>query len=99
MSKRIETLHNTTSSKVYKILAWNNVILGKYNACYICLRRAGHKKKRDAIYTMLLEEGVKQEALERVHSPIGLSIGAETPEEIAISIVAELINERARQKE
>ncbi len=38
------------------------------------------------------------EQLQRVHSPIGLPIGGETPEEIAVSIVAELIAEREKQK-
>jgi xanthine dehydrogenase accessory factor len=56
------------------------------------------RKKREAIFTALMETGVKKEALEQVHSPIGLAIGAETPEELAISIVAELINERVKQK-
>ena len=36
--------------------------------------------------------------IDRVHSPIGLAIGAETPEEIAVSIVAELIAERAARR-
>lgn len=40
------------------------------------------------------EEGVSQEKLEKVDAPIGLDIGAETPEEIAVSIVAELIKVR-----
>jgi xanthine dehydrogenase accessory factor len=56
------------------------------------------RKKREAIYNALMEAGVKKEALEQVHSPIGLAIGAETPEEIAVSIAAELINERDKQK-
>jgi xanthine dehydrogenase accessory factor len=43
----------------------------------------------------LLEEGFTQEELDQVHSPIGIDIGAETPEEIAVSIVAELILVRA----
>lgn len=55
----------------------------------------GSKRKRDAIYDRLLQEGFTREDLARVHSPIGLSIGAETPEEIAVSIVGELIQERA----
>jgi xanthine dehydrogenase accessory factor len=38
--------------------------------------------------------GVTEEQLARVHSPIGLEIQAETPEEIAISIMAEIIKER-----
>jgi xanthine dehydrogenase accessory factor len=55
----------------------------------------GSRRKRDALYAALLEEGFTQSDLERVHSPIGLAIGAETPEEIAVSIVAELISQRA----
>lgn len=56
----------------------------------------GSRRKRDAIYGALLGRGFSRHDLERVHSPIGLSIGAETPEEIAVSIVAELIAARAR---
>jgi xanthine dehydrogenase accessory factor len=55
----------------------------------------GSTRKRDIIYQKLLEEGFTQQDLDRVHSPIGLDIGAETPEEIAVSIVAELIKTRA----
>lgn len=39
----------------------------------------------------LLEKGVSKEKLDQVHSPIGLELGAETPEEIAVSILAEII--------
>ncbi len=56
----------------------------------------GSRKKRDAIYEALLQEGYTPDDLERVHAPIGIDIGAESPEEVAISIVAELILERAR---
>lgn len=55
----------------------------------------GSRKKRDAIYSRLLDRGITPEQLNRVHSPIGLSIEADTPEEIAISITAELIYKRA----
>ncbi|WP_320171272.1 XdhC family aldehyde oxidoreductase maturation factor [Maridesulfovibrio sp.] len=55
----------------------------------------GSKKKRNAIYDALLAEGVSQDSIDRCHCPIGLSIGAQTPEEIAVSIVAELIQNRA----
>lgn len=51
----------------------------------------GSRRKRDAIYGALLKEGFSQMDIDRVHSPIGLSIGAETPEEIAVSILAEII--------
>ncbi len=56
----------------------------------------GSRRKRDIIYRSLMDRGVSAERLKAVHSPIGLDIGAETPEEIAISIVAELIAVRAR---
>jgi len=49
------------------------------------------KRKFIGICKVLEAEGVNAEQLERVHSPIGLDIGALTPEEIAVSIVAEMI--------
>ncbi len=51
----------------------------------------GSRAKVARIYDALLAEGMPPECLERVHSPIGLDIGAITPAEIAISILAELI--------
>lgn len=48
-------------------------------------------RKREIIYKNLCGKGITEQELERVHSPIGLDIDAETPEEIAVSIVAELI--------
>jgi xanthine dehydrogenase accessory factor len=56
------------------------------------------RKKKAAIYEALLAQGVAQAELDRVHSPIGIDIGGETPEEIGVSIVAELISERTKQK-
>lgn len=56
----------------------------------------GSRRKRDALYEDLLGKGIKRSDLEKVHAPIGLAIGAETPEEIAVSIVAELVAERAK---
>jgi Xanthine and CO dehydrogenases maturation factor, XdhC/CoxF family len=55
----------------------------------------GSRSKRDAVYRSLLESGYTEADLDRVFCPIGLSIGADTPEEIAVSIVAEMIGERA----
>ena len=55
-------------------------------------------RKRDTIYRALLEKGVSQSDLDKVHSPIGIPIGGETPEEIAVSIVAELISERSKSQ-
>lgn len=55
----------------------------------------GSRQKREETYRALREEGFTTEDLNRVTSPIGLSIGAETPEEIAVSIAAQLIQVRA----
>jgi xanthine dehydrogenase accessory factor len=65
----------------------------KTDAGYIGM--IGSRRKRDLIYQELLTKGFSQADLERVHAPIGLAIGAETPEEIAVSIIAELIQVRA----
>ena len=56
----------------------------------------GSKRKRAEIYASLRAEGVSEEELCRVHCPIGLDIGAESPEEIAVSIVAECIAHRKK---
>ncbi|TKB25205.1 XdhC family protein [Desulfopila sp. IMCC35006] len=55
----------------------------------------GSRKKRSAIYANLIKKGVKEAQLEQVHCPIGMAIKADTPEEIAVSIVGELIFQRA----
>lgn len=51
----------------------------------------GSKRRTSIVIDSLIEEGCDEERLQRVHTPIGLSIGAITPEEIAISILSELI--------
>lgn len=58
----------------------------------------GSKRKIHTIFSYLKTKGITQEQLDRVHSPIGLPIGAQTPEEIAVSIMAEIIQVR-RQSE
>lgn len=55
----------------------------------------GSAKKRNLIFENLLQEGFSEGDLARVYSPIGLSIGADTPNEIAVSIVGELIQVRS----
>jgi len=56
----------------------------------------GSRKKIAAVYGMLREYGFGEADIARVHSPIGLAIGAETPEEIAVSIAAEMILVRSQ---
>lgn len=66
----------------------------KTNAGYVGM--IGSRKKKAAVYESLLDDGFTQEDLDRTHCPIGLTIGADTPEEIAISIMAELVAFRAQ---
>lgn len=66
------------------------------NLCYTGMM--GSKTKRQAIYSSLLEKGFAPEDLNRVFCPVGLDIGAETPAELAVSIVAQLIQVRAAAK-
>ncbi len=54
----------------------------------------GSKKKVAETFKTLKEQGFTDDDIARVHSPIGMSIGAETPEEIAVSIAAEIIRVR-----
>lgn len=54
----------------------------------------GSRRRVGTVLTHLAREGFDRQALERVHTPIGLDIAAETPEEIAVSIIAEIVSER-----
>jgi xanthine dehydrogenase accessory factor len=54
----------------------------------------GSKRKTVAVFRELTKEGLSPELFERVHAPVGLDIGAITPEEIAVAIAAELIATR-----
>jgi xanthine dehydrogenase accessory factor len=71
---------------------------------YACLIRAlqmdpppayigmiGSRRRVRATYVQLLEEGIAHALLDRIHAPVGLDVGAETPEEIAVAVAAELI--------
>jgi len=56
----------------------------------------GSKRKTIEVAKHLVEAGVPAEKLARVHAPMGFDIGAVTPEEIAVSVVAEMIHHRRR---
>jgi xanthine dehydrogenase accessory factor len=70
-------------------------LLGK---SYFYLGLLGSKKKVEKMFEELLKEGVSEDVLKTIHAPIGIDIKSETPEEIAISIAAELILEKAKRK-
>ena len=59
----------------------------------------GSKRKIKTSFTYLQTKGITREQLDKVHSPIGLAIGAETPEEIAVAIMAEIIQVRRQLAE
>jgi len=65
------------------------------NAGYIGM--IGSRRKTGLIFQALLEEGFTKDDLQRVHAPIGLPIGGETPEEIGVSILAQMIAVRNRK--
>jgi xanthine dehydrogenase accessory factor len=58
----------------------------------------GSRRKIEMFKSRLSARGVAPERFERLHAPIGLDIGADTPEEIAVAIVAELIKTRAARR-
>jgi xanthine dehydrogenase accessory factor len=59
----------------------------------------GSKRKISRMWKKLIERGANPDRLAQVHAPIGLEIGADTPEEIAVSVVAQLIQVRRGRKD
>ena len=51
----------------------------------------GSRRRWALTVEALVEQGISQADLARVHAPIGLELGAETPKEIAVSIMAEIV--------
>ena len=101
--KAFEHIHITSTSYITVLtrdhisdLAVLRGALKQATPAYIGL--IASSRKREVIYKALIDEGYKRENLEKIHSPIGLEIGAETPEEIAVSIIAELIKTRAERR-
>ncbi len=96
--KSFDQLHIDDSSYIVIVTRghlFDGFVLGqaiKTNAYYIGM--IGSKKKIRTLYQNLMENGITKEALDRVYAPIGIDINSETPEEIAVSIVAELIKVR-----
>jgi xanthine dehydrogenase accessory factor len=66
----------------------------KTNAAYIGM--IGSRRKCELIFQDMRRKGYSDADIQRVHAPIGIPIQAETPEEIGVSIVAEMILERAK---
>ncbi len=69
----------------------------KTNAAYIGM--IASRRRAALVFNQLLKKGVTEKQLERVYSPVGLDIGADTPEEIAISILGEIVKIRRLGRE
>jgi xanthine dehydrogenase accessory factor len=67
----------------------------KTKAAYVGM--IGSKKKIRILFDDLRDKGISKEILDRVYAPIGIDIDSETPEEIAVSIVAQLIKVRSQR--
>jgi xanthine dehydrogenase accessory factor len=61
---------------------------------YAYIGMMGSRRRIALLKNQLLEQGVSRELLEQLHAPIGLDIGAETPEEIGVSIMAQILQEK-----
>ena len=71
-------------------------VLSNYESDYVGM--IGSKRKIKLTYDNLIKKGIKEETLENVKAPIGLSINAEGPDEIAIAIIAEIIKTYRKDK-
>ncbi len=94
--KEIEKLEITPQTYVVFVTrahALDAALLGavvEKNAAYIGM--LGSARRALTVKKLLAQKGVSDAALARVHAPIGVEIGAETPQEIAVSIMAEIIS-------
>jgi xanthine dehydrogenase accessory factor len=68
-----------------RVLKWALTTPARYIAMI------GSKRKTLGVMKELMKEGIAREAFDRLHAPMGLDVGAITPEEIAVSVVAEMI--------
>ena len=93
VSRKVELNSNTavvivTRGHQYDEVCLRNVI--RSEARYV--GRIGSKRRVLAVFERLSSEGFTREELSKVHAPIGLKIGGRSPQEIAVSIVAEIIS-------
>ncbi len=81
-----------THQHKYDLLAAEKLVLKKYRY----LGMIGSKNKAAKTFTRMRELNIPENIIKKIHTPIGLSINSETPFEIAVSIMAELIKERKK---
>ncbi len=71
-----------------------NVLEAALNTKPAYIGMIGSRTKRDKIYANLEKKGISKKRLEKIYAPIGIKIKAQTPEEIAVSIMGEIIRKR-----
>lgn len=81
-----------TRGHKYDFEALRGLLLGPEFPAYVGM--IGSRRRTRAALEALAREGISAERLRAVHAPIGLDVGAETPEEIAVAIAAELVMAR-----
>ncbi|MFQ6001762.1 MAG: XdhC family protein, partial [Anaerolineae bacterium] len=59
------------------------------SAAYIGM--IGSRRRVKGVFKLLKDEGYAEESIARIHAPVGLDIGAQTPAEIALAIMGEII--------
>ena len=64
---------------------------------FMYLGMLGSKNKMEKLFADYRVDGIDEELLQRIHTPIGLNISSQTPEEIAVSIAAEIIQTKNQQ--
>ena len=78
-----------TRGHKYDFEALRGLLLGPEAPAYVGM--VGSRRRVRAALEQLVLEGIPRDRLAAVHAPIGLDVGAETPEEIAVSIAAEIV--------
>lgn len=87
----IMTYSHELDEKILKHLLTNKIEEAKELAY---MGMIGSKRKVKEIFDRLISDGIDSDILDTIHAPIGIQIGSQTPEEISISIAAELIKIR-----
>jgi xanthine dehydrogenase accessory factor len=73
------------------------ILAGLIGQSFAYLGMIGSRRKVSTVMNELMSRGIAQEALSRVRAPVGLEIGARSPGEIAVSILAEIVAVRRGQ--
>ncbi len=73
-------------------------LLNIVNKPHAYIGMIGSRRKVGMVKQMLADAGIAQDIIDSVHTPIGLDIGAETPEEIAVAIMAEIIEVKSKNR-